>query len=1079
MIFNEDANLDEVGKKIILSSSFTGSTRYLQQLYQDSMAIVREFGKPDLFITVTCNPKWPEITSELLPKQKSANRPDLETRVFKLKLDAIINDLVVNGVLGKVIAYTYVVEFQKRGLPHTHILLILASEDKPQTPEDYDRIISAEIPDPVTQPKLYNIISQCMVHGPCGKINAKSPCMINGKCSKYFPRDLTAETTTNKTGYPVYRRRENSRRIHKKRIKFLIDNRWIVPYNPYLSQKYNYHLNVEICSSVRSVKYLYKYVYKGQNRVLISVVKNHHNPNKEIRNYLDARYVSASEGIWRLFNFGLHKRSHTVERLPAHLPEKQSVTFQPSQSISSALEKEKYTKLTRYFELCANTPNDEFFENLRYCDVPKHFTWNKSTNNWQRRKQRGAKIISRMYFVNPKDTERFYLRALLNIGRGVTSFLDLRTLDTTEYSSYFETAFHAGLVDNDRECFNCLEEAKNFKMPAQLRHLFAFILVYCRPVNVKELWDKYIEHLIEDFQLTSNNRELNITKVLIIIEKYLIQNRLALSDITGLPTPNYALLEDENYQNTIAAEELNFDQDELNETLNNNRDRLNPEQKIIYDTIVAALNGNFDKHLFFIDGPGGTGKTFLYNLILAYIRSKEYGLNGIAIAVASSGIAALLMSGGRTAHSRFKIPLNLAEDSTCNIELQSDIAQLIRDAKAILWDEAPMLHRHAFEAVNKLFKFITGEKEKPFGGKIMIFGGDFRQILPVVIRGSRGQVVNACIKSSKFWEDVHSIKLTTNMRVLNQNDPEQEKFAKFLLEVGEGRVPVDSNFPENIIKLPDYMALDSENLDDLISEVFDDINTNYQDPDYIQKRAILTTKNSDVELINNHILDQLPDPKEYEYLSADSVEDQDQVDASLYSIEFLNTLTPSGMPPFCLTLKENVPIILLRNLNASEGLCNSTRLIVKGCYKYLIDAEILTDINKGKRVLIPRVRLTPSDTDLPFQLVRRQFPIKLSFAMTINKAQGQTILNMGLYLPKPVFTHGQLYVALSRVQSNDKIKVMVINGHIEGKEDIYTKNIVYREIFDHEDVSLEAETEEVVESREAEEDWDSEDLYDT
>src|ERR1700752_1711255 len=323
------------------------------------------------------------------------------------------------------------------------------------------------------------------------------------------------------------------------------------------------------------------------------------------------------------------------------------------------------------------------------------------------------------------------------------------------------------------------------------------------------------------------------------------------------------------------------------------------------------------------------------------------------------------------------------------------------------------------------------------------------------------------------------MKLKTNMRVQQQDNPEQKRFAEFLLEVGEGRVPVDSDLPEDIIKLPDYTALDSENLDDLISEIFDDINTNYQDPDYIQERAILTTKNIDVEHINNHILDQLPDPKEYKYLSADSVEDQDQVDASLYPIEFLNTLTPSGMPPFCLTLKKNIPIILLRNLNASKGLCNGTRLIVKACYKYLIDAEILTGINKGKRVFIPRVRLTPSDTNLPFQLVRRQFPIKLSFAMTINKAQGQTILNMGLYLPKPVFTHGQLYVALSRVQSNDKIKVMVINGHIEEKEGIYTKNIVYRKIFDYEDVFLEAKTEEVVESREAEEDWDSEDLYDT
>src|ERR1700752_4461730 len=115
----------------------------------------------------------------------------------------------------------------------------------------------------------------------------------------------------------------------------------------------------------------------------------------------------------------------------------------------------------------------------------------------------------------------------------------------------------------------------------------------------------------------------------------------------------------------------------------------------------------------------------------------------------------------------------------------------------------------------------------------MIFGGDFRQILSVVIRGSRGQVVNACIKSSKFWEDIHSMKLTTNMRVLNQNNPEEEKFAKFLLEVGEGRVPVDSDLPEDIIKLYNYMAGDSENLDDLISEVLDDIKTNYQDPAYI------------------------------------------------------------------------------------------------------------------------------------------------------------------------------------------------------------------------------------------------------
>jgi ATP-dependent DNA helicase PIF1 len=148
-----------------------------------------------------------------------------------------------------------------------------------------------------------------------------------------------------------------------------------------------------------------------------------------------------------------------------------------------------------------------------------------------------------------------------------------------------------------------------------------------------------------------------------------------------------------------------------------------------------------------------------------------------------------------------------------------------------------------------------------------------------------------------------------------------------------------------------------------------------------------------------------------------------------------------------LVLKKETPIILLRNLSPTEGLVNGTRLIVKNCHQYFIDAEILTGVNQGKRVFIPRAKLSPSDADLPFQLIRRQYPIKLSFVMTINKAQGQTIPIMGLYLPKPVFSHGQLYVALSRVQSKDNLKVLVKDGHIKGKDGIYTKNIVYREIF--------------------------------
>ena len=359
-----------------------------------------------------------------------------------------------------------------------------------------------------------------------------------------------------------------------------------------------------------------------------------------------------------------------------------------------------------------------------------------------------------------------------------------------------------------------------------------------------------------------------------------------------------------------------------------------------------------------------------------------------------------------------------------------------------------MINRFAFEAVDRTFRDLM-DNDEPFGGKVIVLGSDFRQILPVVIRGTRADIVNACLKSSDLWKYFQTMKLTINMRVQQQENIEQKKFVDFLLQVGEGKVPTHDDIGDDIIRLPDDIILDNENLDKLISEVFNDINTNYQDSNYIKQRVILSTLNSIVEEINQQILKKLPGDTEdeYDYYSADSVENEDEVNSNLYPLEFLNELTPSGMLSYHLILKENVPVILLRNLNPAEGLCNGTRLIIRKCYKNILDAEILTGVNQEKRIFLPQIKLSPSDFDLPFTLIRRQFPIKLSFAMTINKAQGQTIPIMGLYLPKPVFTHGQLYVALSRVQSKDNITVLIKNGIIEGKEGVYTKNIVYKKIF--------------------------------
>jgi hypothetical protein len=299
----DGTDLNEVGQRIILPSTFVGSPRHMIQQYQDAMAIVTHTSNPDIFITFTANPQWDEIREAILPHQTPQDRPDIISRVFKLKLNALCKDLFDNNVLGRVRAHMHVIEFQKRGLPHAHILLILNSEDKPRTVEVIDSIVCAEIPDPDEQPHLYNIVTRCMIHGPCGSVKPKARCMKDGKCSKHYPHTFSEATVVDENSYPMYRRSNNGRTFVKE--GFECDNRWIVPYNPYLSAKYNAHINVEIATSISSVKYLYKYVYKGGDRASAEIhsqqqMDHQDEPQQsqidETKLYIDGRYISAPEG---------------------------------------------------------------------------------------------------------------------------------------------------------------------------------------------------------------------------------------------------------------------------------------------------------------------------------------------------------------------------------------------------------------------------------------------------------------------------------------------------------------------------------------------------------------------------------------------------------------------------------------------------------------------------------------------------------------------------------------------------------------------------------------------------------------
>ncbi|XP_060858512.1 uncharacterized protein LOC132935889 [Metopolophium dirhodum] len=203
----QDVDADQLGKLVVLPSSFTGGPRYMHERSQDALTYVRHYGSSDLFVTFTCNPKWQEIQEALLRGQKHYHRPDIIARVFNRKVKELIDLFKKGDLFGKVRYHIYSVEWQKRGLPHVHILLWLENQI---TSDMIDKFVCAEIPNPDVDPLLYEIVKANMIHGPCGLLNKNSPCMKGGVCSKRYPVTLIQETQRGEDGYPKYRRRSTN-----------------------------------------------------------------------------------------------------------------------------------------------------------------------------------------------------------------------------------------------------------------------------------------------------------------------------------------------------------------------------------------------------------------------------------------------------------------------------------------------------------------------------------------------------------------------------------------------------------------------------------------------------------------------------------------------------------------------------------------------------------------------------------------------------------------------------------------------------------------------------------------------------
>ncbi|OMO49907.1 DNA helicase PIF1, ATP-dependent [Corchorus olitorius] len=481
LVHRGDVDVSAVGKRIILPASFTGSPRYLYQKYQDAMPICRAYGYLDLFITFTCNGNWPELQDALsfYSGLRPEDHPDLVAHVFHIKLRHFLDVLIKRGHFGPALAVTYTVEFQKRGLPHAHILLWLQPSAKLKTPADIDKYVSAEIPDPD------EAVTSFMMHGPCGAPNPRAPCMEGQKCNKYFPKSFTQKTRIDSQGYPTYRRRDTGVFCVKSGV--VLDNRFVVPHNVDLLVQFQAHINVEVCNQSRAIKYLFKYINKGPDRsrvVIESDLPASSGPDihpaapvNEIKAYLDCRYLCAYEACWRLFSFDIHFRQPSVLRLLVHLPDRHHVYFKSSSSTDAVLSRPDVEKTMFTEWMAANCTYPSAKKHL-YAEFSREFVWHTTLKKWEPRRK--GKCIGCVIQVNACAGDLYYLRLLLNVVRGPRSFEEIRTVRGILYPTFQAACKASGLLGNDREWNACIVEAAHSASSYELRVLFVMIVVFCQ-----------------------------------------------------------------------------------------------------------------------------------------------------------------------------------------------------------------------------------------------------------------------------------------------------------------------------------------------------------------------------------------------------------------------------------------------------------------------------------------------------------------------------------------------------------------------------------------------------------------------
>ncbi|GJX19898.1 DNA helicase [Tanacetum coccineum] len=733
----------------------------------------------------------------------------------------------------------YTIELQKRGLPHCHTLLWVDSKNEMQDAQQIDDYISVKIPDSVQDPRGYKLVTELMMHWPCGAASPSAACMQEGSYSKHIPKTYNDRAFFDSNGHTHYRRRDT--RVYVMKGESKLDNYDVVPYNRALCLAFEAHINVKYCGWSMLKKYHFKYISKGPDRILSKISNSDESTTTtgniphidEIQNYVDGRFICPYEACWRIFDFLIHSREPAIQILNVHLENIQRVNFCKSDRLDIIvnLPEKKKTTLTKWFVYNNENTNGR---HLTYLDFPSEFVWYANSKRWQRRQVRIKKSIGRLTYVHPSSGDIFYFRMLLCHWKGCKSSIMVCTVNGQLLPTYRAACEALGLLGDDKEWDIALEESTVSATSKELRILFSQILIYCDVVDPLKLWIRYWEAMGDDIpakiskktKIPNYHVDTDELQGYILYELEKILNGFGKSVTEfGLQPPPQHLLRD--LQNKLLMEEKNYKRDLLRKEIADSTPKLNHGQRKIFDLIISASTTNRHE-LLFVYGHGGTGKTFLWRTVISSLQS----CGKIVLVVASSGIASLLLPARRTSHSRFNLPLELTDESLCHTKRKSQLGNLLVETDLIIWDEAPMNDKRCFKTLDRAIRDLMSPPNVVFEGKTIVLGGDFRQTLPVKKGASKEELIVASIAESHLWPYFKVCTLKENMQLLrsgltSEQQRHSEQFAKWLLNVGNGEIgEPDTENEQNstwVTILPKYtVTADEAGMSELIDFIYDD-----------------------------------------------------------------------------------------------------------------------------------------------------------------------------------------------------------------------------------------------------------------